>query len=195
MTPRIIPVPLTLALALALASPASAQAISSIEACGASGCTDITSAGHDWSAFNFGSTTTTPPQTRLLPRSRSAIGGHDHWSFLFAPAASKVRLPDEPGTFRWLQVTDATDQRLQRLIGGVKPFPADRLAGDRRRERPARPGRRDLRARTAQNASADAGGGFDAWPFAAGALVIAIALGCVGLARRGRRRRTAGSAA
>jgi hypothetical protein len=193
MTPRIIPLSIVIALTLAVAGTAEAKNISSVEACGASGCQDVTSATHhDWSAFNFGSTTTSAPKTAAFYKVTIGIGGHDHWSFLFAPSAGKARLPDEPGTYRWLALSPATVQRLERMIGDVKPYPPDRLASTIDASVPrAQVVETYEPARTAR----DSGGGVDAAPIAAVGALAAIALGGVALARRGRRRRAAGSAA
>jgi hypothetical protein len=120
---------------------------------------------------------------------------HDRWSILFAPYARKVRVQGgSAGTHRWLALFDGRAERLQRLIGDIRPYPADRLPPTTEDDLPA-PRVVEVFSPAGERAAANSGEGFDAWPLAAGAALAIAALACARRALRGRRRRTAGIAA
>ena len=105
MTTRIIALALPVALTLALAGPAGAKKIQKVEACGSSGCRDITSAVRDERFFDFGTTRTSPPRAGFY-KVQMSVGDdagqvHDTFPFLFSPAARKVRVEDESGQEQW----------------------------------------------------------------------------------------------
>ena len=191
MTPRIIP--MSLAIALTLAGPAHAKGITSVQACGASGCADVTGAHHrDWRAFDFGSTTTSAPSGAAFYRVTIGAEHGESWSFLFAPSAGKARLPDEPGTYRWLALSPLTVQRLRLMMGDIAPYPADRLA------KTVDAGVAGAQVVETYAPAREAGGGVDdgsgAWSLAVVAVLVALALGAAALGLRRRGRRTARSA-
>jgi hypothetical protein len=172
MTPRIIFVPLTIVLTLALGGAASAKAVESITACGTGGCKEITPKNRSWEAFEFGNGVTDAPARASFYRITFHIGdgsgeARDRWSILFAPYQRKVRVQgDEPGTHRWLALFDGRSERLRRMIGHLRPYPADRLPATRSDDLPS--------ARVVEvfnpasgSARADSGGGFPALPIAA----------------------------
>jgi hypothetical protein len=200
MTPRIIFLPLTIVLALALAGPAQAKGMESITACGAGGCKEITPKSRSWETFDFGNGVTDAPQRASFYRITIGIGEgdgkvHDRWSILFAPYARKVRVQGgSAGTHRWLALFDGRAERLQRMIGDLRPHPADRLPPATEDDLPA-PRVVEVFTPAGERAAANSGEGFDAWPLAAGAALAIAALACARRALRGRRRRTAGIAA
>ena len=199
MTPRIISVSLTLALALALAGPAPAKGIESITACGAERLQ-----GHHSGEPQLGGVRLRQRRHRRS-EARELLPDHDRHRRGAArcttagrscsrPYARKVRVPGEgPGNVRWLALFDGRAERLQRMIGDVQPFPADRLPATVARDRPDGPGRRGLPARRRERGRRRRRRLRRAGPWSAAALVIGRArLRRAGAARaqaQGRRQR------
>jgi hypothetical protein len=160
-----IAVVITTAAALALPAAAASKEIEHVNACGAAGCDDVTSIAAP-AALDGGGRANPPgaaaPFFRIEVKVRAG-DAHDGWSFLYVPSAQKVQGDD--GT--WMNPTTASLRALDRLVKGLEPLPADRLA------LPSTPGEAPA---PPPPAAADSGGGSAAaWAFGlagAGALLV-----------------------
>lgn len=204
MRTRIIALPLALALLL-LPAAAQGKGMQSVTVCGAGGCKDVTPTSRSWEPFDFGPASATTPSPAQFVRFTIGIGDgsgreHGEWSFLFVPSQAAVRILSDDSPPRWRALTADRVARLQRIAGGVQPYPADRLRGAVAGENDAPPSEPAARVvEVFRPAAAASEGDGSSVPVVAGAGLLALlaASGAgVALARRGRRRRgTAGSTA
>jgi len=163
---------------------ASAKEIASVKVCGAAGCRDVTDRAT--TAIVDGGPPTTPPGAAApffrVKVTMKAEGGQDvpGWTNLWVPSAGLLRGDD--GT--WMSPASTTVDALNRLVSGIRPLPAGRLA------LPAPVAQPPAASAPAPSAPPEDGGLPTAvWAFiAAGALGVAFALARVAAAAVAARR-------
>jgi hypothetical protein len=115
------------AVALGPAAAASAKEISKVSVCGSDGCHDKTDQA-TMAVADGGPPTGWPDARSPFYRVKISVKGEDGrtvpgWTFLWVPAAQKVKFED--GT--WGNPPSTTMDELDRLTRGIDPLPADRL--------------------------------------------------------------------
>jgi hypothetical protein len=115
------------AAALGPAAAASAKEIASVKVCGTGGCTDVTDRATP--AITDGGPPSVPPgeatpfyrvEVGVTGEKGEAVPG---WTFLWVPAAAKVKFEDET----WANPPSTTLDELELLARGVEPLPASKL--------------------------------------------------------------------
>jgi hypothetical protein len=115
------------AVALGPAATASAKEISKVSVCGADGCQDKTDQA-TMAITDGGPPTGWPDAKTPFYRVKISVKGEDGqtvpgWTFLWVPAAQKVKFED--GT--WGNPPSTTMDELDKLTRGIDPLPAARL--------------------------------------------------------------------
>jgi hypothetical protein len=160
------------AVALGPAATASAKEIAKVSVCGADGCHDKTDQA-TMAVTDGGPPTGWPDDKAPFYRVKISVKGEDGktvpgWTFLWVPAAQKVKFED--GT--WGNPPSTTMDELDTLTRGIDPLPAAKL----KLPEPVKPAEIVAPAR---GPAADDGGGLPTvvWVFiVAGVLGIALAL-------------------
>ena len=171
------------AAALGPAAAASAKEIASVKVCGADGCQDVTDRA-TMAVTDGGPPTGRPDEKSAFYRVKISVKGEEGqvvpgWTFLWVPAAQKVKFEDET----WGNPPSTTIDELTALTRKIEPLPASKLV----LPAPAEP----VEVVTNEPAPAPADDGLPAiaWVFlAAGALglLALLARGAAGiLGRRG----------
>ena len=117
---------LTTAVALALPAAAAAKEIVAVQACGTGGCEDVT-AITSHAALDGGGRANPPGRAAPFFRINVKVkagGETGGWKFLYVPSAQKVRGDDGS----WMNPTTASLRALDRIVQGLRPLPAARLA-------------------------------------------------------------------
>lgn len=170
------------AAALGPAAAASAKEIASVKVCGADGCRDRTDLA-TMAVAEGGPPTGWPDAKTPFYRVKIAVKGENGetvpgWSFLWVPAAQKVKFED--GT--WGNPPSTTMDELKALTRGIDPLPASRL------ELPVPPKAAASAAPAKAPPPADDGLPAVAWGFLiAGGLGVAALLARVAASALGRR--------
>jgi hypothetical protein len=117
----------TAAVALGPAATAAAKEIASVKVCGAGGCHDVTDRA-TMAVADGGPPAAWPDQKTPFYRVRIAVKGEKGetvpgWTFLWVPAAQKVKFEDET----WGNPPSATMDELNELTRGIEPLPAAKL--------------------------------------------------------------------
>jgi hypothetical protein len=163
------------AAALGPAATASAKEIASVKVCGADGCTDVTDRA-TMAIADGGPPTSWPDEATPFYRVEIAVKGEQGetvpgWTFLWVPAAQKVKFEDET----WANPPSTTMDELQALTRELEPLPASKLV------LPAVPEPNEIVSPAEAPPPADDGG----LPVVIWALLAAGALGLAAVLARG----------
>jgi hypothetical protein len=109
------------------ASTAAAKEIASVKVCGADGCRDVTDRA-TMAVADGGPPTAWPDEKTPFYRVKISVEGEHGevvpgWTFLWVPAAQKVKFEDET----WGNPPSTTMDELARLTRGIAPLPASKL--------------------------------------------------------------------
>ena len=115
------------AAALGPAATASAKEISKVTVCGADGCQDVTDRA-TMAVTDGGPPTAWPDEKSPFYRVKISVTGEDGetvpgWTFLWVPAAQKVKFEDET----WGNPPSTTIDELTALTRRIEPLPASKL--------------------------------------------------------------------
>ena len=163
------------AAALGPAAAASAKEIASVKVCGADGCTDVTNQA-TMAVTDGGPPSSWPDEATPFYRVKIAVKDEQGetvpgWTFLWVPAAQKVKFEDET----WANPPSATIDELAALTRKLEPLPASKLV------LPAVPEPKEI----VSPADAPPPPGEGGLPTAVWALLAAGGLGLVALLGRG----------
>jgi hypothetical protein len=163
------------AVALGPAATASAKELAKVKVCGADGCQDVTDQA-TMAVTDGGPPTAWPDEKTPFYRVKISVKGEDGqvvpgWTFLWVPAAQKVKFED--GT--WGNPPSTTMDELDKLTRGIDPLPASKLT----MPEPVKPA--EIVA-PAKAPPADDGGGL---PTAIWVFIVAGVLGIAAVLARG----------
>lgn len=109
------------------AATATAKEIATVKVCGADGCHDVTGQA-SMAVTDGGPPSTWPDEATPFYRVKIAVRGErgesvPGWTFLWVPAAQKVKFEDET----WANPPSATIDELEALTRRFEPLPASKL--------------------------------------------------------------------